>query len=89
MPATPSLASKAITGSDKITQTNTERSVSGTAFTQQYDKLVIAVGAYSQSELSKHFNLITAKLSVFPSAFDIPGVKEHAHFLKNAGYHNI
>lgn len=87
MPATPSLASKAITGSDKITQSNTETSVSGIAFTQQYDKLVIAVGAYSQSELSKH--LVWSKLNVFPSAFNIPGVKEHAHFLKNARYHNI
>ncbi|KIM41515.1 hypothetical protein M413DRAFT_445500 [Hebeloma cylindrosporum] len=34
------------------------------AFTLHYDKLIIAVGAYSQT-------------------FNIPGVKEHAHFLKD------
>ncbi|KAK7053379.1 hypothetical protein VNI00_004005 [Paramarasmius palmivorus] len=36
----------------------------GQSFTMKYDKLVIAVGAYSQT-------------------FGIPGVKEHAHFLKD------
>jgi NADPH-dependent 2,4-dienoyl-CoA reductase/sulfur reductase-like enzyme len=36
----------------------------GTLFSLRYDKLVIAVGAYSQT-------------------FDVPGVKEHAHFLKD------
>ncbi|KAG1742979.1 FAD/NAD(P)-binding domain-containing protein [Suillus occidentalis] len=36
----------------------------GNAFNLRYDKLVIAVGAYSQT-------------------FNVPGVKEHAHFLKN------
>lgn len=36
----------------------------GTPFTLHFDKLVIAVGAYSQT-------------------FNIPGVKEHAHFLKD------
>jgi len=36
----------------------------GTPFTLRFDKLVIAVGAYSQT-------------------FNIPGVKEHAHFLKD------
>ncbi|KJA25263.1 hypothetical protein HYPSUDRAFT_64846 [Hypholoma sublateritium FD-334 SS-4] len=36
----------------------------GAPFTVHYDKLIIAVGAYSQT-------------------FNIPGVKEHAHFLKD------
>ncbi|KAG7095627.1 hypothetical protein E1B28_006351 [Marasmius oreades] len=36
----------------------------GQSFTMSYDKLVVAVGAYSQT-------------------FDIPGVKEYAHFLKD------
>ncbi|KAF8909679.1 FAD/NAD(P)-binding domain-containing protein [Gymnopilus junonius] len=36
----------------------------GPPFTLRYDKLIIAVGAYSQT-------------------FNIPGVKEHAHFLKD------
>ncbi|KAF8153138.1 pyridine nucleotide-disulfide oxidoreductase-domain-containing protein [Crassisporium funariophilum] len=36
----------------------------GTPFTLKFDKLVIAVGAYSQT-------------------FNVPGVKEHAHFLKD------
>ncbi|KAL0068938.1 hypothetical protein AAF712_003931 [Marasmius tenuissimus] len=37
---------------------------SAQSFTMNYDKLIIAVGAYSQT-------------------FNIPGVKEHAHFLKD------
>uniref|UniRef100_A0A8H7XQW3 FAD/NAD(P)-binding domain-containing protein n=1 Tax=Psilocybe cubensis TaxID=181762 RepID=A0A8H7XQW3_PSICU len=36
----------------------------GPSFSLEYDKLIIAVGAYSQT-------------------FNIPGVKEHAHFLKD------
>ncbi|KAG2148704.1 uncharacterized protein EDB93DRAFT_1250138 [Suillus bovinus] len=36
----------------------------GNAFNLRYDKLVIAVGAYSQT-------------------FNVPGIKEHAHFLKD------
>ncbi len=50
------------------------------SFWVEYDKLVIAVGAYSQSKmaiLSK-----TGVTSHLRPAFDIPGVKEHAHFLK-------
>ncbi|KAJ8596882.1 NDE1, mitochondrial external NADH dehydrogenase [Rhizopogon salebrosus TDB-379] len=41
-----------------------EKSPTETGFTLRYDKLVIAVGAYSQT-------------------FNVPGVKEHAHFLKD------
>ncbi|KAN0094554.1 hypothetical protein V8E55_002841 [Tylopilus felleus] len=65
MPATPPLSLEkcsvqAIEGSPAKTQIPE----SGTPFTVRYDKLVIAVGAYSQT-------------------FDVPGVKEYAHFLKD------
>ena len=55
---------------------------SGTPFNVHFDKLVIAVGAYSQSDyLTKIcFFLIAECLA---TAFDVPGVKEHAHFLKD------
>jgi NADH:ubiquinone reductase (non-electrogenic) len=42
--------------------------------------LVIAVGAYSQSKLVKDITMLRRSLT--PAAFGIPGVKEHAHFLK-------
>ncbi|KAJ4496184.1 pyridine nucleotide-disulfide oxidoreductase-domain-containing protein [Lentinula edodes] len=45
-------------------QISTTSPGSGLSFPLKYDKLVIAVGAYSQT-------------------FNIPGVKEHAHFLKD------
>jgi len=44
--------------------TETQHPGTDTGFTLRYDKLVIAVGAYSQT-------------------FNVPGVKEHAHFLKD------
>ena len=51
-------------------------------FELTYDKLVIAVGAYSQSELG----CIQPQWPDFLRsliAFDIAGVKEHAYFLKD------
>ncbi|KAF9224927.1 NDE1, mitochondrial external NADH dehydrogenase [Gyrodon lividus] len=65
MPATPPLPSErssapAVGGSTA----ETHFPGAGTPFTLRYDKLVIGVGAYSQT-------------------FNVPGVKEHAHFLKD------
>ncbi|TFK29454.1 FAD/NAD(P)-binding domain-containing protein [Coprinopsis marcescibilis] len=57
MPATQPVA-KSTTGIESQVETSAQFSI-------PYDKLVIAVGAYSQT-------------------FDVPGVKEHAHFLKDA-----
>ncbi|KAL6867044.1 FAD/NAD(P)-binding domain-containing protein [Trichoderma novae-zelandiae] len=48
------------------TSSTTNRAKKGEAFDVEYDKLVIAVGAYSQT-------------------FGIPGVREHAHFLRDVG----
>ncbi|KIK61346.1 hypothetical protein GYMLUDRAFT_42931 [Collybiopsis luxurians FD-317 M1] len=64
MPATKPLhvASSGEIASDHLIATTTPER--GKAFPLKYDKLVIAVGAYSQT-------------------FNIPGVKEHAHFLKD------
>ena len=55
---------------------------SGTPFNVHFDKLVIAVGAYSQSDYytKKKKILIAESLA---TTFDVPGVKEHAHFLKD------
>ncbi|KAF9238109.1 FAD/NAD(P)-binding domain-containing protein [Melanogaster broomeanus] len=65
MPATPPLPFEHPPPSPiEGTATKTEFHVTGTPFTMRYDKLVIAVGAYSQT-------------------FNVPGVKEHAHFLKD------
>ncbi|KAI0795504.1 NDE1, mitochondrial external NADH dehydrogenase [Abortiporus biennis] len=64
MPATP----PAPLGTDLVTKENIanelETRVHNKPFNLHYDKLVIAVGAYSQT-------------------FNVPGVKEHAHFLKD------
>ena len=57
--------------------------VSGSPFTIKYDKLVIAVGAYSQSKLKLYMILKLQSLTMPFPAFNIPGVKEHAHFLKD------
>ncbi|KAF8964751.1 pyridine nucleotide-disulfide oxidoreductase-domain-containing protein [Flammula alnicola] len=57
MPATRPSDSEPTGDTDALVQT-------GSPFTLHYDKLIIAVGAYSQT-------------------FNIPGVKEHAHFLKD------
>ena len=55
---------------------------SGTPFSMHFDKLVIAVGAYSQSDyLTMGFSFSIAES--LATAFDVPGVKEHAHFLKD------
>ncbi|KIJ64782.1 hypothetical protein HYDPIDRAFT_187657 [Hydnomerulius pinastri MD-312] len=65
MPATPPLPSEHSSAPPVETSTTqTQFPGTGTAFTLRYDKLVIAVGAYSQT-------------------FNVPGVKEHAHFLKD------
>ncbi|KAF8893040.1 NDE1, mitochondrial external NADH dehydrogenase [Infundibulicybe gibba] len=69
MPATPpptfeQPASATNINSTSVTDCSSARPVTGTPFTLRYDKLVIGVGAYSQT-------------------FNVPGVKEHAHFLKD------
>ncbi|KAG1740488.1 NDE1, mitochondrial external NADH dehydrogenase [Suillus paluster] len=66
MPATPALEFGRATSAPVVETATTESSypTTGTPFTLRYDKLVIAVGAYSQT-------------------FNVPGVKEHAHFLKD------
>ncbi|KAG6334706.1 hypothetical protein ID866_4385 [Astraeus odoratus] len=65
MPATPPLSfEKSSAPLVEKTTTETKFPGTGTPFTLKYDKLVIAVGAYSQT-------------------FNVPGVKEHAHFLKD------
>ncbi|THV05715.1 FAD/NAD(P)-binding domain-containing protein [Dendrothele bispora CBS 962.96] len=66
MPATPPFphASPSDTFNAINEDKEAQRPGDGPSFTVRYDKLVIAVGAYSQT-------------------FNIPGVKEHAHFLKD------
>lgn len=65
MPATPPLSfEKSSAPPVEKTTTETKFPGTGTPFTLKYDKLVIAVGAYSQT-------------------FNVPGVKEYAHFLKD------
>ncbi|KAH7883058.1 FAD/NAD(P)-binding domain-containing protein [Phlebopus sp. FC_14] len=65
MPATPPLPSETSSAPPVVTSTTqTQFPGTGTPFTLRYDKLVIAVGAYSQT-------------------FNVPGVKEYAHFLKD------
>ncbi|KAA1471917.1 FAD/NAD-P-binding domain-containing protein [Dentipellis sp. KUC8613] len=63
MPATPPLPFEE-SPAPKIDNTTTGFPGTGTPFSVKWDKLVIAVGAYSQT-------------------FNVPGVKEHAHFLKD------
>ena len=54
----------------------------GEPFHIRYDKLVVAVGAYSQST-SLILGNGAKRLLTLCAAFNIPGVKEHAHFLKD------
>lgn len=63
MPATPPLSFEKAPA-PPLDATTTAFPGTGTTFEVKYDKLVIAVGAYSQT-------------------FGIPGVKEHAYFLKD------
>ncbi|TFK57589.1 FAD/NAD(P)-binding domain-containing protein [Heliocybe sulcata] len=63
MPATPPMPSEKAPA-PLVDNTTTAFPGTGTTFQVKYDKLVIAVGAYSQT-------------------FGIPGVKEHAYFLKD------
>ena len=56
---------------------------SGIPFSMHFDKLVIAVGAYSQSVWLFDKVLFLNCWQVLSAAFDVPGVKEHAHFLKD------
>ncbi|KAL0946228.1 hypothetical protein HGRIS_012487 [Hohenbuehelia grisea] len=63
MPATPPISFEA-QSVPQANATTTESPGVGSGFSVRYDKLVIAVGAYSQT-------------------FNIPGVKENAHFLKD------
>ncbi|CDO68593.1 hypothetical protein BN946_scf184996.g24 [Trametes cinnabarina] len=51
-------------------------------FQLTYDKLVIAVGAYSQSTAT-YYLVRSAADARDCAAFNVPGVKEHAHFLKD------
>lgn len=53
---------------------------SATTFEIPYDKLVIAVGAYSQSAL---FGRSGSTIAYLKLAFGTPGVKEHGYFLKD------
>jgi hypothetical protein len=83
MPATPPLTfEKAVAPIEEITPTGglSHFAGTGTGFTQRYDKLVIAVGAYAQSTF-----IVTADgpLTESKQAFNVPGVKAHAHFLKD------
>ncbi|OJA16568.1 hypothetical protein AZE42_03842 [Rhizopogon vesiculosus] len=66
MPATPPVESERTTSASlaETSTAETQHPGTDTGFTLRYDKLVIAVGAYSQT-------------------FNVPGVKEHAHFLKD------
>lgn len=53
-------------------------------FELTYDKLVIAVGAYSQSKsLTPLIIMHRRRLTCHTTAFNVPGVKEHAYFLKD------
>lgn len=53
----------------------------GSSYKLRYDKLVIAVGAYSQSK--SLFFVGDVRSNHRDTAFNVPGVKEHAHFLKD------
>ena len=64
------------------TDTKTAPTFSGTPFSIKYDKLVIAAGAYAQSK-SKTRLIISCRSLTLQTAFNVPGVKEHAHFLKD------
>ena len=72
------------TDADPKPQNNEDTNVidhSGIPFSMHFDKLVIAVGAYSQSDYLTIF--FSQLLTSLVAAFDVPGVKEHAHFLKD------
>lgn len=56
--------------------------IRGPKFTIGYDKLVIAVGAYAQSMYTISHNAFRNSYINY-QAFGIPGVKEHAFFLKD------
>ncbi len=79
MPATPPLSFEKTSAPESDAATPRFPGT-GTPFTLTYDKLVIAVGAYSQSKLRHDAASSPDNLS---SAFNVPGVKEHAHFLKD------
>jgi NADH dehydrogenase len=55
----------------------------GPKFTVEYDKLVIAVGAYAQSKSSVFIYPDLFYLTVRLLAFNVPGVKANAQFLKD------
>lgn len=82
MPATPPLAFET-SSAPQADATTTQYPGTGTTFSLRYDKLIIAVGAYSQSKLDFICNPKFKILSDFCPAFNVPGVKEHAHFLKD------
>jgi len=85
MPATPPLTfDKTIAPIEEITPTGglSHFAGTGTGFTQRYDKLIIAVGAYAQSKLMI-IGSAGGALTESKQAFNVPGVKAHAHFLKD------
>lgn len=82
MPATPPLlADKPVAPPVERTKPQIQHHALGMPFTLHYDKLVIAVGAYSQSRTPRcPVNLVYLILLL---AFNVPGVKEYAYFLKD------
>lgn len=75
MPATRSASAEATEPMDTVREPNVP-------FTMSYDKLIIAVGAYSQSVSSVVSSTRDSDIWL-NSAFNVPGVKQHAHFLKD------
>ena len=89
MPATPPLKfDKPMASIEEITPTGgvSHFAGTGTNFTTRYDKLVIAVGAYSQSEHMSLELFTVDRILISIQAFDVPGVKAFAHFLKDVRY---
>lgn len=93
MPATPPTpyhtngnanAEDAASATDAEKKDESSPKTNGETFRLRYDTLVIAVGAYNQSEFVsvKSCRGETDNILDLP-AFNVPGVKEHAHFLKD------
>ncbi|KAG9310244.1 NDE1, mitochondrial external NADH dehydrogenase [Chiua virens] len=80
MPATHLPSEKSSAPPVQGTQSETQFPGTGTPFTVRYDKLVIAVGAYTQS---KSFIFTLWPRLILTTAFNVPGVKDYAHFLKD------
>ncbi|KAM6501068.1 Pyridine nucleotide-disulfide oxidoreductase domain containing protein [Amanita muscaria] len=77
MPATKPIvaqAASAVAAEKAAESQHPQPQANATPFTLRYDKLVVAVGAYSQSKLLSRQYL---------PPFNVPGIKKHAHFLKD------